>query len=48
VHVPALFQAVDLQPHVNTGSLYDESVPIHPVQEVAFEHPLQLILQALI
>ncbi len=48
MQVPPLFHAVDLQAHANAGSLYAESVPIHPVQKVVFVHPLQLLLQALI
>ncbi len=46
MHVPALFHAVDLHIHVNTGSLYDKSLPLHPVQIVALVHPVQLVLQA--
>ncbi len=48
MHVPALFHAVDLQAHTIAGSLKALSVPIQPVQKVAFVHPLQLILQAII
>ncbi len=46
VHVPPLFHAVDLQIHVNAGSLNVESEPIHPMQAVALMQPVQLILQA--
>ncbi len=46
MQVPALFQDVDLQAHVNAGSLYAASVPAHPVQTVAPVHPVQLLLQA--
>ncbi len=46
VHVPPLFHAVDLQIHVNAGSLYAESEPVHAVQTVALVHPVQLLLQA--
>jgi hypothetical protein len=46
VHNPSLFQEVDLQTHVDTGSLYAESVPLHVVQTVALVHPVQLLLQA--
>ncbi len=35
-----------MQTHVNVGSLYAESVPVHPVQLVAFVHPVQVVLQA--
>ncbi len=47
MQVPVLFHAVDLQTHVNAGSLYAESVPAHPVQTVALLHPVQLLLQAI-
>ncbi len=47
MQVPPLFQAVDLQIHVNAGSLYTESLPLHPVQIVALLHPVQLLLQAI-
>ncbi len=43
VHIPPLFHAVDLQIHVCVASLYPESEPLHPVQKVAFAHPLQLM-----
>ncbi len=47
VHIPPLFQAVDLQAHVYVGSLYAESAPLlQVVQIVALIHPLQLLLQA--
>jgi hypothetical protein len=46
MQVPPLSHAVDLQLHVNAGSLYDESVPLHPVQIVSLMHPVHLILQA--
>jgi hypothetical protein len=46
VQIPALFHAVDLQTHANTGSLKAASVPAHPVQTVALVHPVQLLLQA--
>jgi hypothetical protein len=46
VHVPPLFHAVDLQAHVNNGSLYVESTPLHDVQIVALVHEIQLLLQA--
>ncbi len=46
MQVPPLFHAVDLQPHVNAGSLSAESVPRHPIQTVALMHPVQLLLQA--
>ncbi len=48
MQVPVLFHAVDLQTHVNAGSLYVESVPAHPVQSVALVHPVQLLLQAIV
>ncbi len=46
MQVPPLFHAVDLQPHVNAGSLYVESELLHPVQIVAVVHPVHLLLQA--
>ncbi len=46
MHVPPLFHAVDLQAHANDGSLWSASKPLHPVQKVAFKHPVQSILQA--
>ncbi len=46
MHIPPLFQAVDLQVQVNVGSLKAESMPAHPLQIVALVHPVQLILQA--
>ncbi len=46
MHVPPLFHAVDLQIHVNVGSLYSESEPLHVVQTVSLVHPVQLLLQA--
>ncbi len=46
MHVPALFHAVDLQTHVNNGSLYAESKPLHDVQIVALVQEVQLVLQA--
>ncbi len=46
MQTPPLLHAVDLQTHVNVGSLYAESVPAHPVQLVEFVHPVQLLLQA--
>ncbi len=46
MHIPPLFHAVDLQTHVNTGSLYSASEPPHPVQTVALVHPEQSLLQA--
>ncbi len=47
VHIPALFHAVDLQVHVNAGSLSAESEPTHPVQTVELLHPVQLLLQTI-
>jgi hypothetical protein len=47
MHIPPLFHAVALQLHVYAGSLYAESDPMHPVQNVALMHPVQLILQAI-
>ncbi len=47
MQVPALFHAVDMQSHVNAGSLYVESVPAHTVQTVALLHFVQLVLQAI-
>ncbi len=46
MHIPPLFHAVDLHIHVNTGSLYAESEPLHAVQTLALVHPVQLVLQA--
>jgi hypothetical protein len=46
VHVPALFQAVDLQLQVNVGSLKSASEPLHPAHSVALVHYVQLLLQA--
>ncbi len=46
MQTPLLFQAVDLHTHVKVGSLYTESAPIHPVQLVAFVHPVHVLLQA--
>ncbi len=46
MQIPPLFHAVDLQIHVNKGSLYAASEPLHPVQMLALLHPVQLILQA--
>ncbi len=46
MQVPPLFHAVDLQMHVNPGSLYDESESLHAVQTVPLVHPVQLLLQA--
>jgi hypothetical protein len=46
MHIPPSFHAVDLQIHVNVGSLYSESEPIHSLQIVALMHLLQLLLQA--
>ncbi len=46
MHVPSLVHAVDLQAHVNCGSLKAESEPMHPVQTVALVHVVQLLLQA--
>ncbi len=44
MHVPPLFHAVDLQTHVNIGSLYAESEPLHALQTLSFTHPVQLLL----
>ncbi len=46
MHVPPLFHAVDLQTHVNNGSLYVESEPMHDMQIVALVQEVQLLLQA--
>ncbi len=46
MHVPPLFQVVDLQIQVNNGSLKAESDPIHPVHIVASVQEEQLVLQA--
>ncbi len=46
MHVPPLFHAVDLQTHVNNGSLYVESKPLHDVQIFLLVHEVQLLLQA--
>ncbi len=46
MQIPPSFHVVDLQAHVDVGSLYAESVPEHPVQLVAFVHPVQVLLQA--
>jgi hypothetical protein len=46
MHIPPLFQAVDLHWHAYAGSLYTESAPLHPVQKVALSHYVQLLLQA--
>ncbi len=46
MQIPPLFHAVDLHMHVNAGSLYAESEPLHAVQTVALVHPVQLLLQA--
>ncbi len=46
MHVPPLIHAMDLQAQVNTGSLKEESVPLHPVQTIALVHPAQILLQA--
>ncbi len=46
MHTPELFQAVDLQVHVNEAFLYAESVPLHAVQTVALVQLVQLLLQA--
>ncbi len=46
MQVPLLFHAVDLQTQAYSGSLYAESKPLHPVQNVSLVHPVQLILQA--
>ncbi len=45
MQVPALFHAVDLQIHVNAGSLCISSKPLHAVQIVALMHYEQLLLQ---
>ncbi len=46
MHVPPLFQALDLQMHVYASSLNAASKPVHPVQTVSLLHPVQLLLQA--
>ncbi len=46
MHIPPLYHDIDLQTHVNAGSLYAASEPRHPVQTVALLHPEQLLLQA--
>jgi hypothetical protein len=46
VQIPPLFHAVDLQMHVNAGSLYSKSEPVHPIHTVALVQSLQLLLQA--
>ncbi len=45
MHVPALFHAVDLQTHVNAGSLCIASKPIHAMQTVELVHSVHLLLQ---
>ncbi len=45
MHIPSLFHAEELQIQVSVGSLYIESLPLHPVQKVALVHPVQLLLQ---
>ncbi len=47
MHIPPSFHAVDLQTHTDATSLYAESEPAHPVQEVSLVHPVQLVLQAI-
>jgi hypothetical protein len=46
MHAPPLFHADDLHSHVKVGSLYAESLPLHPVQIVAPVHPVHLLSQA--
>ncbi len=46
MHVPALFQAVDLQIQVKVGSLKAASKPLHTVHTVALVHYVQLLLHA--
>ncbi len=47
MHIPPLLHVVDLQTHVNVGSLYTASKPLHPVHTAALVHPEQLLLQAI-
>ncbi len=46
VHLPRLFQVVDLQTHVYIGFLYAESKPLHMMQTVSLIQVEQLLLHA--
>ncbi len=48
VHVPPLLKAEDLHSHVWAGSRSAESEPLHAMQNVAFMHSVQLLLQTFI